>query len=100
MGLSDAELRALSKWQGKIDAIIKGLNHNDDDLHKQINHLEGLHVSCREQVLHSLTKLQAGATEEAKHEAKKWAIRVGIASGAISGTIGFITACIIFFLSG
>jgi len=91
MPLTDEELRSFMKWQGKIDAVVKELNHNDDQLEIQLTTLWKAHTKCREEWIKAIVGLETVA----KQAGKRWGMIVGFLSAAVAASIA---GAIIHFL--
>ena len=72
-------VRKLAEWQGGINATIKGLARNQDEIEKRLQAIWDSHAACREQVLTTLATLEANAANEGR--------RQGLITGAIVSII-------------
>ena len=61
-------IRKLAAWQGGVDATVKSIVKNQDELERRVQALWASHSECREQTLTALTTLETTA----KLEARKW----------------------------
>ena len=75
MPFTDEEVRALMKWQGQLDAVIRELNHNDDHLQRVCEDLSNKCIS--------FTVAIAELKTLSREEAKRWALIASVASGII-----------------
>ncbi len=76
----------LAKWQGGLNATIKDLAKNQDDLEEQINTVRACHYACREEVILKLTELEVAA----KQAGKRWGLIYGIIASVVTAIITFI----------
>ena len=91
----------MTEWQlkhaemhGQLNATLRAIDKNMDELHDKYEHVTKSHYTCREEVLNKLTTLTVLAREEVRAEAKKWAVKVAV----ISAILGFIGGFVIMGL--
>jgi len=85
--------RKLMLWQGEMNATVKNLSDNQDELRAHQDAFLSTHYACREEILARLVGLETIA----KQEGKRWGIIAGIISGII---VAVISTVIIWAITG
>jgi len=84
-------IRELAEWQGSVNATMKGLAHNQDEIDRKVDAIWKSHTACREQVLTSLATLEANA----KNAGRQQGLLVG---GLVSIIVGIVVTAINFLI--
>ncbi len=87
MPLTEEELNALNKWQGKMDALCKDFAHNQDVLEERLNYFWKCRTQCREEILREITKLKTEQEGAVRRKTLAISIIVAIIASALSGVI-------------
>ena len=70
----------LANWQGQINAVVKGLGKNQDDLENWALTMQKNCHECREELLIKITNLEAAA----KQIGKRWGIIYGVITAILT----------------